>query len=100
MAFLSLGLQNDEPPISSDQGKSEPAGNSAQPETNPVGAGGAAHGNSKGNGNGHRPLNTTSSASLSGDEFEADKFEDEADPSNSAARLSTWMAAQSVRKPV
>src|SRR4051794_32068201 len=94
MAFLSLGLQNDEPTASSDRGKNEPVFDSLHSEKKPVRT------NGNGNGNGHRALNTASSASLSGDEFEADKFDDEVDRSNSAAGLSTWMAAQSVRKPI
>ena len=99
MAFLSLGLQNDEPPISSDQGEKKPSlpkeightpsdarpdgmQNSAEPQS----ASGppAAHSDismssflttHSENGNGHRPSNPLSVSNPESDDFD-DHFDD------------------------
>src|SRR5436309_14956001 len=104
MAFLSLGLQNDEPPISSDQGEKKPSlreeirhtqsgvpleatQDSVDPQSAskppvprsdiPMSSFFATHGE---NGNGHRPINTLGVSSSESDDFD-DHFDD-ADPAH------------------
>src|SRR5437868_5200952 len=84
MAFLSLGLQHDEPPTSSDQGKNEPVRDSLHSEKNPT----PSNGNTSANGNGHSARNASSA-----DEFEADKFEDELDSFEPQANSPAWISA-------
>src|SRR5690242_6634656 len=92
MAFLSLGLHNDKPPASSEQGKNEPS------HVKSAGANDATRGlhpNPNGLG-GVRPKNANRQVppgSYSSDEFEADKFEDETDAAQTPETLRTWLAA-------
>ena len=111
MAFLSLGLHNDEPPASSDPGKYEsPRSNKkanavgpsslgpSSPEVAPAsiaaqqrhvsGLPNASNGNGSATG-----ANSNGHSSAPFDEFEADSFEDEADPPQSPEMLRAWLAA-------
>src|SRR5258708_12935533 len=117
MPFLSLGIHNDEPPTSSDRrGKDQgekndsarEAGNAIPPaaqaragqvEPNAPSSANAPraphfliaedeNGNGNGNGNGHSADQQTYS-----NEFEADKFEDEANAPQAAEKLRAWMSA-------
>ena len=112
MAFLSLGLHNDEPPTSSDQGKNESARLNEKPRTsasgprnfNSTGSNQAQPGEHQfspaasdanvGNGNGTvHSANGNGHSAAPFDEFEADKFEDEANAAQAPEKLRAWLAA-------
>src|SRR6185369_1949589 len=86
MAFLSLGLHNDEPPTSGH------AKNESPREREPNSSahdGSLQSAKQSGNGNGHAILKSTQEL----DGFEADHFDDELNASEAETKLATWMSA-------